>query len=165
MAYMAKYNPDHAEFTYVFGGGFDESVIKLSISHVDIDPAEITAALHLRPTRAYRKGDLSENKKRIMNHGMWQLATPWVSALEFEENLARFMKKLPSDRRLWRRFASRYDCEITAVLRMRTFNRGAGISPELLREIADRGLKFGLDVYYDDDEALWSKKKVSRCSR
>lgn len=94
-----------------------------------------------------------------MNHGMWQLATPWVSGLEFEENLARFVRKLPSDRRVWGRLVRRYDCELVAVLRMRTFNRGGHIAPQVLRGIADRGLKFELDIYYNDDARLWSEKK------
>lgn len=155
---MPKFKPNRDGITYLFGGGFDESLIKLSISHENLDPAKITAALHLRPTTSYRKGDLSENKKRVMKHGMWQLATSWVSKLDFETNLARFLKRLPSDRRLWRKLTARYECDVTAVLRMRTFNRGAEISPDILREFTVRGLELSLDVYFDDDERLWSEK-------
>ena len=156
---MPKFNPNRGEITYLFGGGFDESLIKLSISHENLDPKEVSAALHLRPTKAYRRGDLSENRKRTMNHGMWQLATPWTSGREFEDNLARFLKRLPLDRRVWRRLVERYECKLTAVLRMRTFNRGAHIAPAILQQMAGRGLAFDLDIYFDDDAKLWSEKK------
>lgn len=157
---MPKFNPNSGEITYLFGGGFDESLIKLSITHEELDPKKVTAALHLKPTKAYRKGELLPNKKRKYNHGMWQIATSWVSNLEFEENLTRFLKKLPSDRRIWRGLVRRYNCELVAVLRMRTFNRGAHIDSQVLDKIASRGLKFELDVYYDDDAKLWSEKKI-----
>lgn len=156
---MAEFDPNKGDFTYLFGGGFDESLIKLSITHDDLDPTKITAALRLAPTKTYRKGDVSDNKKRIMKHGMWQLATPWIAKIGFEENLSQFLSQLPDDRRVWRRLAARYKCELTVVLRMRTFNRGAEIPSAVLRELFARSLGLNLDVYFDDDAALCADKK------
>lgn len=56
---MPKYNPNTDGLTYLCGGGFDESLIKLSISHEELDPSKVGAALGLRATMSYRKGDLS----------------------------------------------------------------------------------------------------------
>ncbi len=156
---MPKFNPSWKDNTYVFGGSFDESLIKLSLSHELLDPRKITAVLRRKPTKAYRAGDISENKKRIMNHGMWQIATPWISKVGFEENLDRFLARLPSDKKIWRRLNARYDCRLAVVLHMRTWNRSGQISPKAIGELAARGLKLELDIYYDDDAKLWSEKK------
>lgn len=153
---MPNFNPNQNDITYLWGGGFDESIIKLTISDEALDPALVTKALKVEPTKSYRKGDLSENKKRTMKRGLWQLATPWVATLEFEDNLAAFLAKLPRDTRKWKSLCSKYDCRITIVLRMRTWNRGGEISAEALQSIAKRKLKLELDVYHDADEKLWA---------
>lgn len=90
---------------------------------------------------------------------MWQIATPWISKVGFEENLDRFLARLPSDKKIWRRLNARYDCRLAVVLHMRTWNRSGQISPKAIGELAARGLKLELDIYYDDDAKLWSEKK------
>lgn len=155
---MNKNNLNLDDFTYLCGGSFDESLIKISISHEALNPKEVTKILHKRPTRAYRKGDRSENGKRIMNHGMWQLATPWTSSKTFEKNLKTFLAKLPPPGPVWERLNSSYLCELTVVLRMRTSNRGATLSSDILNNIAARGLCLELDIYYDDNAAIWAEK-------
>ena len=155
---MAKFDPNKDGITYLFGGGFDESVIKLSISSETLDPKKISKVLHTQPTKAYKKGDVSGNGKRIMNHGKWELATPWISNLEFEDNLAQFLAKLPSNKRVWSQLANDYECTLGVVLRMRTWNRGGTLSSDVICALAARKLELNFDIYFEDDEKLWSEK-------
>jgi len=89
---------------------------------------------------------------------MWQIATPWVAKLEFEDNLSEFLAKLPMKPRVWTQLCKMYDCRLTVVLRMRTWNRGGEISVDAMRALAARGLKLELDIYFDDDSTLWADK-------
>jgi len=51
--------------------------IALEILGRDLNPDEATAALHLSPTRAFRKGDICivEGSSRPCEHGSWMLST------------------------------------------------------------------------------------------
>ena len=156
---VPKFKPQPKGLAYLFGGGFDESIIKLVISHEHLDPKEVTALLRRKPTTAFAKGDLSANGKIVRQFGRWMLETRWIAKVPFEKNLAAFLKKLPADARVWRERCSRYDCSLKLLLRLRTWNRGGQITPSAIREIAARGLTLELDIYHDDDEKLWADKK------
>lgn len=69
-----------------------------------------------------------------------------------EPQLKKLFLGLTPDLAIWKRLASQFRTRFVISAWVRSWNRGLEIEPPLLREIADRQLSLGVDIYVDYDE-------------
>jgi Domain of unknown function (DUF4279) len=134
----------------VAGGEFDQSSIDLRFFGDDLDPDEISKLLNCQPTHGYRKGDILPDKRYhiVAKTGSWRLSSEKRNDLTLEKQIHELFDRLSSDLEIWRKLTRQYSGDLFCGLWMYDMNRELELSPELMNQIAERGLKLGLDVYY-----------------
>jgi hypothetical protein len=135
--------------TVWFGGPVDEAIATFTVRGNDLDPAEITFLLGCAPTSSARTGETITNahgRSRVVRQGFWGLATS-RSNLAIEDHVAVLVAKLTSDLGTWRSLAARYRAEIFCGLFLNARNRGFELTAQSLRQLADRGITIGFDIY------------------
>jgi len=135
------------------GGEIDESLVSLRFFGDDLDPNEISELLKCQPTDAYRKGDILPNERYhiVAKTGSWRLKCE-ISSDPLEKQILELFDRLSNDLEIWRKLTSQYNGDLFCGLWMEELNRGLTFSPELMNQIAERGLTLGLDIYYLENE-------------
>lgn len=135
----------------VVGGEFDLASVSLRFFGDDLDPDEISKLLNCEPTHGYRKGDILPDERYhiVAKTGCWRLRGEQRNDLTLEKQILELFDRLSSDLETWRKLTRQYSGDLFCGLWMEDFNRGLDFSPELMNKIAERGLKLGLDVYYN----------------
>lgn len=133
------------------GGHVDEVVVSLQIFGEDLDPSEITNLLGCKPSSARRKGEIIPDKKyhRVAKIGSWHLEGEPFSSLKLEEQVKELLNKVTSELAIWENLISRFNVDIFCGLFFKDFNRGFELSPELMKYLAERGIKIGFDIYVE----------------
>jgi hypothetical protein len=57
------------------------------------------------------------------------------------------LSRLSSDLAAWRQVTSEYKVDLFCGLFLERANRGVSLEPETMRRLADRGIRFGFDIY------------------
>ncbi|AXQ31414.1 DUF4279 domain-containing protein [Solimonas sp. K1W22B-7] len=131
------------------------SMLGLRIFGDDLDPDEVTALLGCRPTKAFRKGDLSHAKSersvpRVT--GRWSLNAEPRTPEDFDGQIADIFSNLTDDLTVWAKLGQRFRIDLFCGGFMGDSNEGFSLSVQSLRTLADRGVEFGLDLYAPDTE-------------
>jgi hypothetical protein len=137
--------------TWIAGGEVDEYHISLGFYGDDLDPDEISTRLAGSPTSMCRKGDpiAEKDNPHVERTGRWVKSSDTLPGESLEPQLNQFLASLTQDVSIWRSITKQYKTRFIVSATIRNWNRGLDISPELLRQIADRGLGLGVDIYVD----------------
>jgi Domain of unknown function (DUF4279) len=135
---------------FTAGGDIDSCSACLRLFGDDLDPDAVTAFLSAKPTTSCKKGDVTRGKvyDRIEKQGKWLLTLNHQRGATLEDLINRLLDQPSGDLDVWRELSSRYRADLFCGLQLELFNRGLEMSPRTLQRIAERGLKFGLDIYY-----------------
>ena|SRR6185312_3769094 len=137
---------DSPENEIVAGGEVDQVRVSLRIIGDDLDPDEVTRVLGVEPSAAIRKGERRPGG-RVQRTGVWRLSLPHSREWVLEDAITTLLAALPSDLAVWQALGGKYRLDVFCGLFLDQWNRGADLSPAVLRELAERGLALGLDVY------------------
>jgi hypothetical protein len=137
------------EGTVWFGGSIDRSVASLRIFGSDIDPSEVSEILGCAPTSSGKTGELvqrANGKSFPVREGYWRLESS-KGSFEIEELVLSLLNRLTADMNAWSSLTSRFKVDIFCGLFLEAANRGFSLSPAVLKQLSDRGIPIGFDVY------------------
>jgi Domain of unknown function (DUF4279) len=130
----------------------DRFRITLRISGADLVPDLVTSLLHCQPTVSEVKG-VATDLGRIPKEGRWSLTIDSKNSqsedMDVEDGLKILLHKLPADPKVWEALTARYEVDIFCGLFLGSHNRGFGLSPEMLKLLANRSVEIGFDIYFD----------------
>jgi hypothetical protein len=143
--------------TVWFGGHVERVTICFRIMGETLDPDEITQQLGTTPTDSRRKGDeiVRNGRKtdRISRIGSWILRYEPQPEMTVDEAITDFLEKLTSDDATWKSFTNRFDVDLICDVAVYGANQGFEIPATVLLQLAQRGIKLGVDIFtYPDDE-------------
>jgi len=154
MGKFVRSPPPSLEDTVLLAGGeVDEYHICLRFFGDDLDPDAVSSVLGVQPTSSCRKGDLFRGKvsERIEKTGKWLLRLPEKPGEPFEPQIDALLNTLTQDLSVWRTLTQKYNADLFCGVWLRNWNRGMGLSPQLMARLAERGLELGLDIYADHE--------------
>jgi len=134
------------------GGGVDESRATLAIYGDDLDPDVVSILLGCQPSHAHRKGDRKKQNSRPFAAGAWLLTVETKVPHGPEEAVAALLAKFPQEQAFWRPIIDGYRASIRIGIHTAGWNRGFGLSPEILATLARIGLGVDFDLYLYGDE-------------
>lgn len=135
------------EGTVWFGGPVDRFKITLRIIGDDLDPERISSLLRCTPT-GMRRGDPTKGADGCAVQWFLEIRSEALGeSYDLEDGIKLLLEKLPSDRDLWVSLTSAYTVDLFCGIFLGAANRGFGISPEVSRMLADRGIEVGFDIY------------------
>jgi hypothetical protein len=135
------------EGTVWFGGPVDRFRIALRVYHEDLVPEEVTLLLQCQPTTAEAKGA----RGRFPPKGRWlfEIQSKDLGDVDIEDGLKILFERLPADLKVWEALTTKYKVDIFCGLFLQAENRGFGLSAEMSKMLADRGIEIGFDIYFD----------------
>ena len=141
------------ELTWIAGGEIDECSVSLRFFGNDLDPNLMTTIMGIDPTISYRKGDIFHGKisDRIQTTGSWRYTTHKSTEIGLEEQINNLFNILPTDLDVWRDL-KKFDPDLFCGLWLKEWNRSIDLSSDTLMKIGERGLRIGIDIYFDGDE-------------
>jgi Domain of unknown function (DUF4279) len=134
------------------GGPVERVKVSLRIFGEDLDPDEISVLLNCEPTRKARKGDVVaevEGHQRVSPFGSWLLGSTESESVDLEEQVLKLLPRVSPDRGVWQRLTQDYKVDLFCgvFLNEGSWNRGFSLTPKVLKELADRNLMIGFDIY------------------
>lgn len=87
-----------------------------------------------------------------MDFGIWYVTTEICEPECLDEQIVSLLKKLTSDLNVWAELKKKHRVELFCYLGMESGNDGLSFSAELLRQIAERQIELGLDIYSPTEE-------------
>jgi Domain of unknown function (DUF4279) len=146
----------------------NHSAVSLRIFGDALDPDEMTALLKCSPTISHRKGDLIMNRDgapywnehtsrySIRKTGMWNLRAPHTEPADIESQMQSLLAQLPNDLDLWNTLSKDLGLKVEFFCGffMYRSNEGLVFSESILKEMAERHIGLGLDVYSPSEEDL-----------
>ncbi len=134
--------------TMWFGGPVDSAQVTLRVFGKDVDPNEITRLFGCEPSSSARTGAVLNvnGHTRIVREGYWRLESERAST-DIEEQIPLLLGRVTDDLGIWRSLTLRHRVDLFCGLFLDADNRGFDLSPSVLRQLADRELKVGFDIY------------------
>lgn len=133
----------------VAGGEIDATSVTLRFFGDDLDPDELTRLLGAKPTVQRRKGDVIPDRDgRVADTGSWLLSSERQSHKALELQIGGLFARLTDDVAVWRDLVARFKSDLFCGLWSESWNRGLELSPDILLQISDRGLRVGFDIYF-----------------
>jgi ribosomal protein L19 len=80
----------------------------------------------------------------------WRLAAPDSANSDLDAQAHWILSRLTSDLGIWRQITSKYKVDLFCGLFLERPNRGISLSPQTMRQLADRGIEIGFDIYAPD---------------
>jgi ribosomal protein L19 len=129
-------------------GQVDRFKITLRVFHEDLVPDEVTALLQCQPTASQIKG-AHDGRFPIKGRWLFEIQSKDLGDVDIEDGLKILFEKLPTDLRVWEALTAKYKVDIFCGLFLAAENRGFGVSAEMSKMLADRGVEIGFDIYFD----------------
>ena len=136
-------------------GDIGKTRVGLRIFGKDLVPEEITALLNCSPTKSAKAGDVDPRHKsvtRIVKVGFWLLDSDEGDNSLLERKVQMLLDRLTNDLIIWKEITEKYKVDFFCDLFLHDYNEGFGLSPDLMRKLAERNLEIGFDIYSDCDE-------------
>src|SRR6185295_2198397 len=105
------------------------------------------------PSSKARKGDLvgpdNQGHQRASPFGSWVLNSAESEHVDLEEQVLQLLSRVNPDREVWQRLTRQYKVDLFCgvFLNAGSLNRGFSLSPKVLKELAERNLEIGFDIY------------------
>jgi hypothetical protein len=123
----------------------------LRITGDELDPDEITRLLGKAPDAVQRRGYPlrlpSGAEGRILTFSSWRLQADESCDGDLDVQVAQILDRTTDDLAVWRRIASAYRMDLFCGLFLEGYNEGLSISPSTLRDLGEREIALGLDIY------------------
>lgn len=147
-------NTNEPEVLLTIGGKVDKASVSLRFFGDELEPDEITEKLKCSPTNAFRKGDIVPNKfkPRVCKTGSWHLHTEKNSEQNLEEQILELFGRLTEDLEIWQSLTKQFEADVYCGAWLNAWNRDIWLTPNLLKQISDRGLHLGIAIYCDSDD-------------
>jgi hypothetical protein len=126
------------EGTQWFGGPVDRSTMTLRIA-CSADECEAVS----------RSLDYTGNAPTKR----WQLSAPDSLGSDLDGQVRWILSRLSPDLVVWRNLTSKYKMDLFCGLFLDRPNRGVSLKPDTMRQLAERNLKIGFDIYAPDESA------------
>ncbi|HKA32831.1 MAG TPA: DUF4279 domain-containing protein [Candidatus Binatia bacterium] len=134
------------------GGSIDESGAILAIYGRTLDPAKISRQLGVEPTRSFKRGHRIRSNSHPMQHGAWFLQVRGKTPDGPEVQLRKLLQQLPKSGKIWKELNSKYTIQIRFGLHMSGWNKGFGLTPDLLKQLAKMRVELQFDIYAYGEE-------------
>jgi hypothetical protein len=131
------------------GGPVDEAKVTLRLNGDELDPSEVSRLLGCSPSQSAKTGETITNSRgiaRTVRQGFWSLSSG-RSDVDVEDQVTILLTQLTSDLSVWRDLTRRFRADIFCGLFLNASNRGFDLGPVILRQLADRGISIGFDIY------------------
>jgi hypothetical protein len=113
----------------------------------------VTELLGRPPTSSHRRGDRRGPKSPPSKGGAWFLEVRGTAPEGPEELVAKLLAQLPEEEAVWQKLSQLYEVQLRFAFHMTGWNRGFGLSAELVERVARLHAKIGFDIYaYGDDD-------------
>jgi Domain of unknown function (DUF4279) len=146
-------NRDISAQLFSVGGPIDRCKVSLRIVGDDLDPDQISSLLKCEPSSKTRKGEIvaddGEGRQRISPLGSWRLESAESEQVDLEEQVLKLLSRVIEDPEVWQRLTTQYKVDLFCgvFLNEGSWNRGFSLSPAVLKELAERNLEIGFDIY------------------
>ncbi len=134
------------------GGQVGEAHPTLCVYADDLEPEDITRLLGCSASRSHRKGDLLGPPGIAARTGAWLLEWAGKTSGDLEAQIREILAKVTTDEKAWRQVAERCTIRMNCMLTLREWSRGLSLSPDLLGNLAKRGIELGISIYFVGDE-------------
>jgi len=152
---VPRFLPNGPPGTVWFGGHPDEVRLSLWVQGDALDPDAVSQALGSIPTRAKRKGDPIRSStgevRRIARTDSWLLSWQVGPDTTVTEAIQALFDSLTNDRSVWEMLTAQFKVELVCELTLKCFNGGWSIPPEVMNQLAARGVALSFDVCYMGD--------------
>ena len=138
------------------GGDPDEIHVTLSVSGDCLVPDDITRLLGTTPTFAAPKRQeraSSGGKMVVQRTGGWLYELPHSTEWLLGDAIDTLLRAFPADPTIWERLRTKYAVTCRVGLHLSAWNRGAEVSAEVIRQLAERGMSLDLDIYFYEEDA------------
>lgn len=126
------------------------SKVSLRVFGENLVPDEVSSLLHCQPTQSWCKGQVSSSGQHVRKNGAWFLRVEASEPENLDGQLASLFARMTSDPEAWATLAQRFDVDLFCGLFLASSNEGLSISPDILRQLGERGIEFSLDIYGPD---------------
>jgi Domain of unknown function (DUF4279) len=129
--------------------GIENSTVSLRIFGDDLDPEEVTRLLRCLPTQSRRKGEVIPGKgmQRVARQGSWLLESNLPRSVDLEAQINNLIDRTTADLDTWASLSQRFSVDLFCGVFLTHLNEGFELSAKLMRQLSDRGLKIGFDLY------------------
>jgi hypothetical protein len=135
--------------------GIENSAVSLRIFGDELDPEEVTRLLRCKPTQSRRKGEviLSKSMQRVAKQGSWLLESNLPRSVDLETQINSLIDSTTADLDAWESLSQRFSADLFCGVFLAHMNEGFELSAKLMRQLAERGLKIGFDLYAPTKDA------------
>jgi hypothetical protein len=134
--------------TVWFGGPIPWFLVSLSIKADDLDPDGVTRLLGTKPDDVQRRGVATANGRRAP-FGMWTIRLRRDETTEWDVGvaIAMLLDRVSVSTEAWDQARASADARVSVGLHLDSSNRGFELAPDLLRRLANLGLRLDVDIY------------------
>jgi hypothetical protein len=127
----------------------DHTMVSIRFIGKDLDPERQGELLGFTETERTR----STIKRRKGGVVVWSIAYEDNEAASLEKEIAALLALFTKDKKAWAQATENVKADIFCGLFLDEWNQGFGLPARLLKELADRNLEIGFDVYSPSDES------------
>jgi hypothetical protein len=125
--------PEHHVYFAVFGFGDD--------------PAVVTGAMGVEPTKAWAKGEPTGIRKGTQTHSRWTLQSTLPLGEPIKAHFENLLPQLESRREAVAEVRTRFEARLEVAAYWREVNPGFCLSASIVKRIAALGLEVDFDLY------------------
>jgi hypothetical protein len=129
------------------GGPVDETSVCVAIYGANLDPEKISERLACAPTHAHRRGDRQSPTAAPYESGAWILQITGPEQTDPEYLIRQLFMRLPADPSVWEGLSTQFDVQLRLGLHFTGWNKGFGLSSEVVAAIGQRGARMEFDLY------------------
>lgn len=133
------------------GGSIDRVKVSLRIFGDDLEPDGISRILNCEPTSKTKRGEISVGRvtgiRRVAPIGSWLLDSAEDESVDLEEQVLTLLSRVSRDLNVWKELAQKYKVDLFCGLFLDEFNRSCWLTQKVLKEMSERNLKIGFDIY------------------
>jgi hypothetical protein len=140
------------EIIVEIGGPVDECRATLAIYSDNLDPDTVSKMLGCSPSHAHRKDDRRKATSVPFKSGAWFLTVESRAPEGPEEAISKLLGRFPETPEFWQPIVDQYNVSIRVGIHTSGWNRGFGLSPNILAKVGRIGVAIDFDLYFYGDE-------------
>ena len=134
------------------GGPVDECRATLAIYGDDLNPDVVSGMLGCSPSHAHRQGDRKSPTSPAFKTGAWLLTVETKSPNGPQEAISALLARFPATSEFWQPIVAKFRVSVRVGIHTVGWNRGFGLSPEILNAVGGIGAGIGFDLYFYGEE-------------
>jgi hypothetical protein len=125
----------------------DNSVVSIRFIGENLDSKLISEQL------GYVESTLTETRIKKLKNGIivWRIRLAGKEKIPLETKVMMLLGEFSKDINAWKQITERIKADIFCGLFLEDWNQGFGLTPTLMKEISDRNLEIGFDIYSPPD--------------